>query len=155
MANCEGNGTCYEYCECECYDIETNEDYETCTCGHRNHSLKYCRKNTCINNCEFIKCKNFDSCGISTPMWDMINHPGGDVGLCFKCWAYHGELKKTSTAEECYCCCENKILVELSCHSTHKICFDCWNKTIDSKKVPSECPLCRKSIGSWKFKDKT
>lgn len=151
MSNCEGKGTCYEHCSCECYNAETDEDYEVCSCGHRNHNLKYCRKNPCVHNCEFIKCKNFDICGISTPEWDMKNHPGGEVGLCFQCWAYRGELKKTSTEEECGICLEDKILVELSCHSLHKICIECWDKTINSKKSPSICPLCRKVIGSWKF----
>jgi hypothetical protein len=151
MSNCEGKGTCYEHCACECYDAETDEDYEVCSCGHRIHKLKYCRKDPCVHNCEFIKCKNFDICGISTPEWDMKNHPGGEVGLCFECWAYRGKLKKTPTMDECGICLEDKILVELSCHSLHKICIDCWDKSIHSKKYPSICPLCRKTIGSWKF----
>ena len=151
MSECKGDGECYKHCECECYDPETDEDHEVCTCGCRGHNLRYCRKAPCVHNCETIKCKNYDICGISTPKWNMTNHPGGDVGLCFDCWAYRGELKKTSEREECSICYENKILVELSCHPAHKLCMSCWEKTINSKKFPSECPLCRKVIGSWKY----
>ena len=150
MANCQGDGSCYKYCECECYDAETDEDYEVCSCGHRSHNVKYSRKEACVHNCDFIKCKNFHICGISTPEWDMANHPGGALGLCFNCWAYRGELKQTSEPEECSICSEDKIVVELSCHPTHKMCVECWDKTIDSKKFPSKCPLCRKAIGAWK-----
>jgi hypothetical protein len=39
MANCQGDGSCYKYCECECYDAETDEDYEVCACGHRSHNV--------------------------------------------------------------------------------------------------------------------
>jgi hypothetical protein len=151
MSNCEGDGKCYKYCECECYDYARNIVFDICSCGHRSHNLKYCRVDTCIHNCKFIKCNNFDTCGISTPEWDMMNHPGGEMGLCFKCWAYYGKLKRTSQPENCAICLEDKILVELSCHSTHKLCIDCWDKTVDAKKFPSECPLCRKHIGSWKY----
>jgi len=150
MVICEGDGSCFKYCECTCYDKETDKDHENCICGHRIHSVKYCRQQPCPHNCELRKCKNFDSCGVSTPLWNMMNHPGGAVGLCFECWAYRGELKRTTTNEECGICMEEKILVELSCHPTHKICAECWEKTIDSKQYPSTCPLCRKSIGAWK-----
>ena len=151
MSNCEGNGKCYIDCSCECYDAETDIDHKVCTCGHRSHNMKYCRKDPCVHNCEFIKCKNFDICGISTPKWDMDNHPGGAIGLCFECWSYRGDLKQTIKPEECCICSEEKILLELSCHSTHKLCLDCWEKTINSQKFPSKCPLCRKDIGCWKI----
>ncbi len=39
MANCQGDGSCYKYCECECYDAETDEDYEVCACGHHSHNV--------------------------------------------------------------------------------------------------------------------
>lgn len=147
MANCKGNGECYESCSCGCYDAETDKDYEVCTCGHRSHNLEYCRKDSCIHNCEFIKCKNFEICDISAPKW--AYPPGCD--LCYHCWKYNGEMKKMSETSECCICLEDKILVELSCHSTHRICIECWNKSVHSKKYPSECPLCRKVIGAWKY----
>ena len=150
MSSCSGDGSCFEHCFCMCYDLETDEDHLVCTCGHRIHVDRYCRQSPCPYNCVFMKCKNFDNCGISMPKWDMMNHPGGVLGLCFNCWAYKGELKRTSEPQECPICCEEKILVELQCHSTHKICFECWNKTIDAKKAPSSCPICRKRIGGWK-----
>jgi hypothetical protein len=151
MSNCKEDGSCYKHCACECYDPETDKDNEICRCGCRSHKLKYCRKNPCIYNCELIKCENFDICGISTPKWDTINHPGGVVGLCFECWAYRGKLKKTSEHQECGVCLEDKVVLELSCHSTHKICLECWDKSIHSQKYPSKCPICRKVLGAWKF----
>jgi hypothetical protein len=151
MSSCEGNGACYKYCECKCYDAETDEDHKVCSCGHRIHNVKFCRKDPCEHNCEFIKCKNFDICHVSTPQWNMAEHPGGELGLCFECWAYRGELKETSLLEECGICLEDKIVIELSCHPTHKICLECWDKTIKTQKFPSKCPLCRKVIGKWKF----
>ena len=150
MANCQGDGSCYKDCLCYCYDSETDEDYEVCSCGHRSHNVKYCRKDACVHNCDFIKCKNFQICGISTPEWSMAQHPGGELGLCRNCWAYRGELKQTSEPEECIICFEDKIVVELSCHPTHKMCIECWEKNIDSKNFPSKCPICRKVIGAWK-----
>jgi len=143
MSDCKGKGTCFKDCFC-------NEDDEICYCGHRIHGVRYCRKEPCIHNCEMIKCKNFDTCGQSSPQWAMDMHPGGHFRLCFDCWAYRGEMKKTSQPENCSICYEDKIVVELSCHSTHKLCLECWDKTINYKRFPSECPLCRKVIGAWK-----
>ncbi len=152
--SCSGDGTCFQDCLCMCYNPETDEDHLECTCGHRVHDLRYCRKSPCPFNCVFVKCKNFNVCGTTMPKWDMMTHPGGALGLCFSCWAYNGELKETSQSEECPICREDKILVQLKCHSTHKVCMDCWNKTIDSKAPPSTCPMCRTSIGGWKFPSK-
>ena len=74
--------------------------------------------------------------------------PGQD--MCFECWAYRGKLKKTSSPEECPVCMDEKLLVILSCHETHKICLECLDKTNESKHV-TKCPLCRKSIGNLKL----
>jgi len=155
MSACEGDGTCYTWCECMCFDSDTFEYHETCSCGHRSHTLKFCRENPCIHNCELIKCTNFDICGYSMPEYESSQQKnrGREQGLCYNCWYYHGKLKKTSEPEDCCICFEEKILVELSCHSTHKLCFDCWDKSIKAKKLPSTCPQCRKQIGFGKYNE--
>jgi len=151
MTECTGNGKCFELCECICYDIETDIDHEVCSCGHRSHNVRFCRKGPCVHNCEFIKCKNFNICKTSSPKWYIDEHPGSGVGLCFNCWAYRGKMRNVEEPADCGICYENKILIELDCHPTHKLCLECWDKTIDSKPYPSRCPICRKALGSWKF----
>lgn len=149
MPNCSGNGVCFRECFCDCYDEATNIDHDECVCGHRSHNVTYCRTVACVHKCEFQKCKNFEICSKEMPAWAYDRFPGN--GSCFDCWAYFGTMKKSSVAEECAICLEDKIVVGLACHSTHQICFDCWNKTIASKPYPSQCPLCRTEIGGWKL----
>ena len=152
MSSCKGNGECFRQCYCVCYNEDTDEDHLVCTCGHRTHKIPYCREQPCMYNCDFIKCKNYDICGISVPKWDMMNHPGGELGLCFTCWAYNGEMKKTLEPDNCPVCYEDKVLIELSCSRLHKVCKECWDKTTESKGCQTSCPMCRKYIGKWKVK---
>ena len=147
MPSCSGDGACFTDCFCGCYDPITDEDHEVCTCGHREHKKRYCREAPCVHNCEFVKCTNFDLCKTSIPQRELV--PGTD--MCHECWAYRGKLTKSAEPEECVVCLDKKIVVELSCHSSHKICLDCWDKTIHSQAYPSKCPLCRAAIGAWKF----
>lgn len=147
MSACGGNGLCFNECYCICFDEETDVDNEVCTCGHREHNVKYCRTMDC--SCEMVQCKNFAVCATVMPGWSFDRIPGS--GLCFDCWAYRGLMKKSSEVEGCAICMEEKVVIGLSCHPTHKMCLECWDKTIESKPFPSCCPLCRASIGGWKL----
>jgi len=60
---CNGNGECLIQCECNCYNEETGEYNDKCTCGHRSHN-GYCPPNCC----KPIKCKNVN-CSQHIPMW--------------------------------------------------------------------------------------
>jgi len=50
----------------------------------------------------------------------------------------HYELTNKEKSE-CMVCYENKHLIELNCHNTHKLCCGCLTNI-------SRCPLCRKKI---------
>jgi hypothetical protein len=144
---CTGDGRCFTQCYCICYNKDTDEDHPICICGHRTHGTEYCRKEPCIYKCRYIQCKNFVICGISMPKWSMEQIPVGN--MCFNCWAYRGNME-ASQIEECIICNMEKQVIVLQCHSTHKICLECWDKATHSKKYPSTCPFCRKDIGGWK-----
>lgn len=146
MLLCKGDGTCFEQCYCVCYDPVTDEDYDECICGRGGKGACYLKTFEC--SCTLIECKNFDICKKALPKWAYDRLPG--IGLCFDCWAYRGVMKKSDLAEECAICLDTKIVVSLECHHLHKLCLECWEKTIDSKPFPSCCPLCRKTIGAWK-----
>ena len=149
MTDCSGNGLCFKECFCICYDEVTDVDYDVCICGHRAHNVKYCRAEACKYDCKFQICKNFEICNMVMPAWCYDRFPGD--GACFDCWAYYGPMTKSDKDEECAICLEDKIVVGLSCHPSHKICFGCWDKTITSQPYPSQCPLCRTAIGGWKL----
>jgi hypothetical protein len=121
----------------ESFDCGDSQDWFCRRCVRENPQLL-----------ERRKCKNYDICGAEMLSVSMDKIPGQN--MCFECWASRGELKKTYSPEECPVCMDEKLLVELSCHNTHKICLECLDKTNESKHV-TNCPLCRKSIGNWKL----
>ncbi len=161
MTSCNGNGECLRQCGCECYDSETDEDYEICTCGHREHMVNnysYCPSNCCV----MIECRNYKYCKEKEPKWLLDCNNGMSVA----CAAQMGPHKITDQIEECCVCLENKKMIMLKCN--HKICNDCWynitvinypnnanntnNTNNDDDETDEEtkeniCPMCRKVIG--------
>ena len=136
------------YCQesvCEDCNSEYPDSYD---CG--NSVQYYCRK--CVgehpNILERRKCKNYEICGEEDFALEMDKRV--DPHMCFECWAYRGELKKTAELSECSVCMDENQLIQLSCHETHRLCLECWDKTIKSKPSPSKCPICMTQIGAWK-----
>lgn len=148
MSNCSGNGECLEQCWCECYDEETDEYYEICSCIHKNHIDGYCPSSCC----KPIECRNYKYCNDKVPQYIL----DCNFGMCINCAVKFGRHKFSKELIECPICLENTDNnIILKCN--HKLCNDCWCKIIninsdeidedvennldeDSKNL---CPLCR------------
>ena len=141
MSSCNGNGECLIECYCKCYNEETEEYYELCVCGHREHSgnrehNRYC-PSVC---CKPIECRNYKYCNVKQPKWLSFCHNG----MCMNCAILMGKHTYTTQLEDCCVCLENKNMLILKCN--HKICNDCWyNISIFGSSL---CPLCR-NINAW------
>ena len=145
MASCNGDGKCLSQCMCECYNEDTGEYYDECTCKHKEHTGGYCPSNCCIA----IDCRNYKYCNEKRPEWVLsINN-----GMCFNCAVQMGNHTLTTQIEECCICYESAIMLVLKCN--HKVCNDCWYKItkswIDNKiDYAPLCPLCR-NLNSWDY----
>jgi hypothetical protein len=142
MSSCEGNGECLKQCMCFCYDEETEEYYENCTCGHREHN-GYCPSTCCMP----VECRNYKYCNERLPKWALYCHNG----MCINCVIQMGKHKFTNQLEDCCVCLENKPMLILKCD--HKVCNDCWcnitQNKFDTDDNNPKCPLCR-NINTWK-----
>ena len=147
MTSCKGNGECLRQCYCECFNEDTYEYYETCTCGHREH------EGNCPSNCcSPVECKNYSFCKIKQPKWVSNCHNG----MCMNCAVQFGRHKTTDIIEDCPVCLENKNIIILHCN--HKICYECWYMITkngfgddDPEEYKPQCPLCR-NINDWSKK---
>jgi hypothetical protein len=144
MTSCDRTGECLIQCECECYNEETYEQNEICSCGHREHN-GYCPSYCCLP----IECRNYKYCKEIQPQWVSNCHNG----MCMNCAVQLGRHKTTNTLDDCPVCLENKNMLILKCN--HKVCNDCWftitkkgfgNEDVDEYKPL--CPLCR-SLNDW------
>lgn len=134
---CEGDGMCLLQCECECYDEETYEYHENCTCGHREHNGYCLDNNPC---CKPVKC---DNCNNMLPL--CITHCHN--GMCVNCAVKLGPHKSTKNIEECPVCLDDGEMLTLNCK--HEICRVCWNNITDlDVEYGSKCPLCR-HLNDW------
>jgi hypothetical protein len=144
MTTCNGNGECLEQCWCSCYNEETDEYDEICTCGHREH------KGNCPSACCIpVECRNYKYCNVKQAQWVSDCHNG----MCLNCAVQLGPHETTNIIENCPVCLENKNIIILKCN--HKICSDCWYKITElsvdedtEKSYKTLCPLCR-NLNDW------
>ena len=139
MSYCNGNGECLIQCNCECYNEETDEYNEVCTCGHRDHNGN-CPSNCCVP----VECRNYKYCNVKQPKWVSFCHNG----MCMNCAIQMGNHTFTNQVEYCCVCLENKLILILKCN--HRVCNDCWYKITEFSNNDSYplCPLCR-NINDW------
>jgi len=129
---CTGDGTCLYRCDCECYDENTGEQDEECTCGHRQHD-GYCPSECCVP----IECRNYPQCLENGPQWYLTSHNG----MCVNCAVQFGPYKRTTQNEVCIACLERKTILALTCD--HKFCTDCWYRFVrEDEDTRTRCPLC-------------
>lgn len=157
MANCKGDGTCFEQCVCVCCEDEDCEiPSEICTCGHRDHTRtggnarpdEYCQTN-CEHGCQLVECHNYKLCGDKFPKWFSYCHNG----MCAECAVMIGKIEFLDLKDGCPICMEKKDMIQVSC-GKHKVCLDCWKQLSETpnRPIPLRCPLCRESIWKWKGK---
>lgn len=132
------NGECLNQCQCECYNEETDEDYEVCVCGHREHN-GYCPSDCCSP----VECRNYQYCHTKLPKYITFIHNG----MCANCDAMLGRHRITNEVDECCVCYENKRMIVLECN--HKLCNDCLYQM--SHISNNRCPMCRNS-NTWSGK---
>jgi hypothetical protein len=139
MNSCNKNGECLIQCECECYNEQTGEYNELCTCSHREHN-GYCPSNCCIPiECIGCKCK--------LPKWEADCH----YNKCMNCAVQFGRHKITTTTDDCPICLENKNIIVLKCN--HSVCNECWynitKRGFGEDDYNPLCPICR-NLNDWK-----
>jgi len=145
MSDCDGSGFCLETCFCRCYDEDTGEDFEVCTCGHREHrknpahdDYRFCASvSSCIHNCKLIPCNLFELCGMKiTPAEAKFCED-----MCTECHKKYGKVVKTEEMAECPICYDTKQMISIRCN--HKFCWECYKQSCVGGILEVKCPLCR------------
>lgn len=71
------NGKCLRQVWCTCYNEETDEDFEECVCGHREHEGCYLPSDCCSP----VECRNYEHCYSKLPKYILDVHNG----MCANC----------------------------------------------------------------------
>lgn len=139
MNTCNENGECLQQVSCSCYNEETDEYFEECVCGYREHEGCYLPSDCCSP----VECINYEHCHSKLPKYVLDVHNG----MCMKCDIIMGPHRYTNEVEECFVCFERKRMLVLECN--HKLCKDCnYHIRLNGS---GQCPMCRNS-SEWTSK---
>ena len=153
MNECNGDRKCLNLCDCTCYNDDTNEYNEICTCGHREHN-GICIYVHCECTCNIYDEKSDEyidiactcghrehngNCYLAEPTCcEPIKCLNYNIckficleeyeipksPFCIECDCNMGKFKNTKIIKYCDICFENKNILLLECN--HEICSECW-----------------------------